>query len=540
MALDLNGNRLFGDLSVMQNWGGTLEVVDLNSNSLSGRYPNLTSQFGNLKSINLRNNSLTGPLPSVLGRYPSLSVLDFSLNKLSGPILPSLFTSLTLTALNLSGNQLTGTIPIESSHSTESLVLPSYPPLQSLDLSENLLAGSLPPEIGKLQKLKLFNLANNNLSGELPNELSKLGELVLIDLSGNHFSGTIPDMPQPGLKLFNVSDNDLSGTVPKSLMRFPTTSFYPGNVLLVFPGYIPVGKNNSGIDSMNQRRPSKSSIQVAYIVGSIGVVILFFFVFMAFYKLRSQEICGRKKHRDHATGQDAMLGRFDPTNMFRFPKEDSLQNSMSFSNDHLLTSASRSMSAQKELLTEIVEYGFSDPKDNNLVCGKVEALGHGHPERKSSTSPESPLSSSPHFIDSSILEQPVLLDVYSPDRLAGELFFLDSSLVFTAEELSRAPAEVLGRSCHGTSYKATLDSGHVLTVKWLRVGLVRHKKEFAKEAKRIGTIRHPNIIPWRGYYWGPREQERLIVTDYVNGESLALYLYGKILLLHLPFYLHFS
>jgi serine/threonine protein kinase len=115
---------------------------------------------------------------------------------------------------------------------------------------------------------------------------------------------------------------------------------------------------------------------------------------------------------------------------------------------------------------------------------------------------------------------------------------MDSTLVFTAEDLSCAPAEVLGRSSHGTTYKAVLQSGHVLTVKWLRVGLVKHKKEFTKEIKRIGTIRHPNIVSWRAFYWGPKEQERLIISDYVNGDSLALYLYGK----HLRAYghLHFN
>ncbi|ONK75480.1 uncharacterized protein A4U43_C03F17300 [Asparagus officinalis] len=520
-VVDLSENMISDDLSVIQNWGGTLEVVDLSSNLLSGSYPNETSQFGNLISIVLRNNSITGSLPSVLGRYPRLSVVDFSLNKLRGPILPNLMASLTLTALNLSGNQLTGTIPIQTSRSTESLVLPYYPHLVSLDLSDNSLTGSLPAEIGKLQKLKLFNLRSNDLSGELPNEISKLGELDYIDLSGNNFSGMIPDMPQMGLKQFNVSYNNLSGIVPESLTKFPASSFYPGNVLLVFPGSTPGGKNSSGVvdNVSHQQRTSKSSFQVAYIVGSIGAVLLIFFVFMAFYKLRSQEICGRNRFGDRATGRDAKLGVFGPPAMFRTPKEDTLQTSMSFSNDHLLTSGSRSMSAQKELLTETVEYGFSDIKEG---C-KLDTLEQGQPGRKSSSEP--PLSSSPRLIDPRMLEQPVLLDVYSPDRLAGELFLLDNSLVFTAEELSRAPAEVLGRSSHGTSYKATLDSGHMLTVKWLRVGLVKNKKEFAKEAKRVGTIRHPNIVPWKGYYLGPREQERLIVSDYVNGESLALYLY---------------
>jgi hypothetical protein len=193
---------------------------------------------------------------------------------------------------------------------------------------------------------------------------------------------------------------------------------------------------------------------------------------------------------------------------------------LSFSNDHLLTANSRSLSGQAEFETEIVEHGL--PEGMAASSSSIPNLLDDHPTTSGKkSSPGSPLSSSPRFVE------PTKLDVYSPDRLAGELSFLDSSLAFTAEELSRAPAEVLGRSSHGTLYKATLDSGHMLTVKWLRVGLVKHKKEFAKEVKKIGSIRHQNIVPLRAFYWGPREQERLLLADYIQGDSLALHLYGK-------------
>ncbi|KAG1334513.1 putative inactive receptor kinase [Cocos nucifera] len=524
VSVDLSKNMLSGNLSVMQYWGDSVETIDLSSNALSGYYPNEASRFGNLISIKIRNNSLVGFLPSVLGNYPKLSVVDLSLNKLTGPVLPSLFISLTLTSLNLSGNQFTGTIPLQSPHSTESLVLPSYTHLESLDLSDNLLSGSLPPEIGNLQSLKLLNLGNNTLSGELPSELSKLGGLEFLDLSINHFKGRIPDMLQPGLKVFNVSYNDLSGTIPPNLQRFPSTSFQPGNALLVFSDALPAGNNSNVVSGNMSHHRLKSSIRVAFIVGSIGAVMLVLFVIMTLYIVRTQEICGRNGSRGQTTGRDLKHGIFGPLNMFKTPKDNAVPNSMSFSNDHLLTSAARSMSAQKELLTGAVEYGYSDSKGVSEST-KLNVPENCPPSTGWKSSPGSPLPSSPHVIDSHVSEQPVKLDVYSPDRLAGELFLLDNSLIFTAEELSRAPAEVLGRSSHGTSYKATLDSGHMLTVKWLRVGLVKHKKEFAKEAKRIGTIRHPNIISWMGYYWGQREQERLIVADYVNGDSLALYLY---------------
>ena len=109
----------------------------------------------------------------------------------------------------------------------------------------------------------------------------------------------------------------------------------------------------------------------------------------------------------------------------------------------------------------------------------------------------------------------------------GHIF--DGSLVLTVEELSCAPAEVIGRSCHGTLYKATLDSGHELAIKWLREGITKGKKELAREIKKLGTIKHPNLVSVQGYYLGPKEHEKLIISNYMNAQSLDIYLHGKIM-----------
>nr|DAD19453.1 TPA_asm: hypothetical protein HUJ06_020916 [Nelumbo nucifera] len=224
-------------------------------------------------------------------------------------------------------------------------------------------------------------------------------------------------------------------------------------------------------------------------------------------------------------GRDIKYGIFTPTSLFKFHKNiEPSPTSLTFSNDHLLTSNARPLSGQKKFVAETAKFALPKGREACLESKKYDFPDNHPPTSEWKSSPGSPLSSSPRFIET--CERPVMLNVYSPDRLAGELHFLDNSVVFTADELSRAPAEVLGRSSHGTLYKATLHSGHTLTVKWLRVGLVKHKKEFAKEVKKVRSIRHPNIIPLRAYYWGPREQERLVLADYIHGDSRSLHLYA--------------
>ncbi|KAL2339450.1 hypothetical protein Fmac_007390 [Flemingia macrophylla] len=509
-VIDLSRNMLSGDISVIQNWEAPLEVIDLSSNKLSGT------------------------LPPSLGTYSKLSTVDLSLNELNGTIPQGLVTSSSVTRLNLSGNQFTGPLLLQASGASELLLMPPYQPMEYLDVSNNSLEGVLPSEIGRMSELKLLNLARNGFSGQLPNELNKLTYLEYLDLSNNKFTGNIPDKLSSSLTVFNVSNNDLSGRVPENLRKFSPSSFHPGNGKLMLPNDSPETSSVSdNIPDNDRHHSSKGNIRIAIILASVGAAVMIAFVLLAYHRTQLKEFRGRSEFTGQNTRRDAKLGGLTRPSLFKFNTNvQPPTTSLSFSNDHLLTSNSRSLSGQSEFITEISEHGLpqgmvatSSSVNPNLMDNPPTSSG-----RKSS--PGSPLSSSPRFIEA--CEKPVMLDVYSPDRLAGELFFLDSPLAFTAEELSRAPAEVLGRSSHGTLYKATLDSGHMLTVKWLRVGLVKHKKEFAREVKKIGSMRHPNIVPLLAYYWGPREQERLLLADYVHGDSLALHLYESTPRRHSP------
>ncbi|KAH6776647.1 hypothetical protein C2S52_014208 [Perilla frutescens var. hirtella] len=109
-------------------------------------------------------------------------------------------------SLNLSYNVLTGTIPSE---------VGSLRNLGVLDLSHNGLSGFLPTSLSNCVMLERLRLESNSLQGEIPEALGAMRGIQDFDLSRNNFSGTIPrflaDLPLVNL---NLSFNELNGEVP--------------------------------------------------------------------------------------------------------------------------------------------------------------------------------------------------------------------------------------------------------------------------------------------------------------------------------------
>lgn len=87
------------------------------------------------------------------------------------------FSQKGLEELNVSNNMLTGALPSQIGQLTN---------LRVLNASGNQMTG-VPAEIGKLTKLQVLNLSNNQLTG-LPLELGNLAALQTLDLRGNHIS----------------------------------------------------------------------------------------------------------------------------------------------------------------------------------------------------------------------------------------------------------------------------------------------------------------------------------------------------------------
>ena len=142
-----------------------------------------------------------------LGQVVELNLYE---NNLTGSIPPELGNLASLRKLRLSINNLTGSIPPE---------LGNLASLETLALYTNRLTGSIPPELGNLAELEGLLLAQNQLAGSIPPELGNLAGLKLLQFHRNRLTGSIP--PELGslaeLQQLQLSANNLTGSIPREL-----------------------------------------------------------------------------------------------------------------------------------------------------------------------------------------------------------------------------------------------------------------------------------------------------------------------------------
>uniref|UniRef100_A0A7N0TMR0 non-specific serine/threonine protein kinase n=1 Tax=Kalanchoe fedtschenkoi TaxID=63787 RepID=A0A7N0TMR0_KALFE len=116
-------------------------------------------------------------------------------------------------SLELSGQMLSGTL----SPSIGNLTF-----LEGVFLSNNSLRGDVPKEIGNLGRLQFLFLRQNSLQGRIPAELSNCTNLLRLSLSHNNLTGGIPSQFGSLLQLIQIDviNNNLAGEVPTFLRNF--------------------------------------------------------------------------------------------------------------------------------------------------------------------------------------------------------------------------------------------------------------------------------------------------------------------------------
>ncbi|XP_073000883.1 receptor-like protein EIX2 [Typha latifolia] len=210
-VLRLFGCNLNTTLSSLFNSSSTLVSLDLSYNSLHGPLPNgLLGNMTSLEQLLLRSNDLSGGIPRTLKNLHNLDELDLSWNDLS--MVESLSMLPSSLRVDLSNCNLNTTLSVLFKYSS------NFTSLVSLDLSSNLLHGSIPDGrlLGNMTSLEQLLLWDNDLSSVIPGTLENLHNLEFLDLSYNQFSDEIAELMERlphKVQSLSLFENNFTGSL---------------------------------------------------------------------------------------------------------------------------------------------------------------------------------------------------------------------------------------------------------------------------------------------------------------------------------------
>ncbi|OAY38521.2 putative receptor-like protein kinase At3g47110 [Manihot esculenta] len=192
--------------------------LGLEQNLFSGSIPNSLGKLQKLQALLLHTNMLSGQIPQSLGNITQLSDLWLGINKLEGNM-TSITNCQNLHILDVGDNNLTGSIPPQ-------IFALSFLSL-ALNLSYNSLTGPLSREIGHLKNIGALDITENKLSGEIPGSIGECLSLTDLYMTGNFLQGPIPSSLASlrGLRSLDLSRNNLSGKIPKEIEKLPFLQF---------------------------------------------------------------------------------------------------------------------------------------------------------------------------------------------------------------------------------------------------------------------------------------------------------------------------
>ncbi|XP_058110896.1 probable LRR receptor-like serine/threonine-protein kinase At3g47570 [Magnolia sinica] len=259
----VSGNQFTGPIAVSLSNASGLVRIELSINSFSGSIP---INFGSLKGLTrlaLADNRLgIGKARDLffldsLMNCSSLQVLDVSFNRLSGALPTSMANlSTELMFLSLGHNRIFGSIPSG---------IQNLFGLTTLSMEWNILTGTIPVGVGKLNKVRILHLNVNELSGRIPSSLSNMSLLYRLVLYGNNLMGTVPSSLEncTNMQFIYLHDNNLSGSLPKQLFSFPSlveliagNSSFTGNLPLEAGNMNSLGVLNISYNKLSGEIPS--------------------------------------------------------------------------------------------------------------------------------------------------------------------------------------------------------------------------------------------------------------------------------------------
>ncbi|KAL6854577.1 hypothetical protein ACP4OV_019139 [Aristida adscensionis] len=469
-----------GELGLIEH----LRHLDLSGNALNGTLPADLFRAPELRVLSLAGNGVTGGLPEQVGQLRSLRALNLACNALSGMVPQNLTLLPNLTAVSLANNFFSGELPGGG-----------FPALQVLDLSANLLNGTLPPDFGG-PVLRYVNLSSNRLAGAIPPGMAScLPANVTIDLSYNNLTGAIPAAPpfsvqRPMAFTGNAGlcgaplENPCSSTSSSAVMPRNGTAKSPPAIAAIprdpteaLPGDDSSTEAGAGAPaSGGQRSRMRLATVVAIAVGDMAGIAVLFAVVLCVYQVR------KKKQRQEAAKQ-----RMGPA-VFKKPEPEESPDTAGRSLSCCLRKKAGDESDDTE---EVTDTSASFAADEGIMDRNSKAAG---------------------------------AEVVAAKKKGGGgavLVTVDGGVDLELETLLKASAYILGTAGGSIVYKAVLADGAALAVR--RIGSddagVRRFRELDTQMRAVGKLRHGNILRLRGFYWGP--DEMLIIHDFAANGSLA-------------------
>ncbi|KAJ9172966.1 hypothetical protein P3X46_016150 [Hevea brasiliensis] len=334
--------------------------------------------------------------------------------------------------------------------------------LQTLSLRFNALSGPIPADIGSLALLRNLYLQGNFFSGEIPVFLFNLQNLVRLNLGHNNFSGEIsPSFDKlTRLGTLYLEENQLSGSIPD--LNFPSLNQF-----------------NVSFNKLTGPIPQRLSGQPE----------------TAF---QGNSLCGKPLIPCNGTsnGNDKLSGGAIAGIVIGCV--------IGF----LLILMILIFLCQRKRTKQGVPKDTQEPKQSEIEISRDKAVVDRD-------------NASTGFAGAAAVAKS---EAKSGGGNKSLVFFGNTPRVFDLEDLLRASAEVLGKGTFGTTYKATLEMGVVVSVKRLKDVTVM-EKEFREKIESVGKINHENLVPLSAYYYN--KDEKLLVYDYMSMGSLSALLHGN-------------
>ncbi|PON88133.1 Tyrosine-protein kinase [Trema orientale] len=458
-SLVLPNCQLLGSISPDLGRIEHLRHLDLSDNFFNGSLTFTIFNASELQVLSLSNNVISGQLPDYISGLRSLQLLNLSDNAFAGKVPANLTSLQNLTVVSLKSNYFSGDVP------------GGFSKVQVLDLSSNLLNGTLPLDFGG-ENLRYLNLSYNKISGKIPVEFAKLIPVnATIDLSFNNLTGPIPEsttLLSQKKELFS-GNSDLCGkplknlcTIPSTLSTAPNVSATSSPAIAAIPKTIdstPVTATNG--DPNQQQTGLKPGTIVGIAIGDLAGIAVLAMVILYVYQVRKRKL-------------------LDPETKSAPDPDNKPGNGPKLDDPDAIKASTWSCLTLKAEETSEGTSSDSDRDEKN----------------------REPVRSGPHQ-DGGLL---VTVD--------GE-----QSPELELETLLKASAYILGANGESIVYKALMEDGTAVVVRRIGKSQGEKMRDFENQVRSIAKVRHPNLVRVRGFYWG--EDEKLVIYDYVSNGSLA-------------------